>query len=137
MQLGEFSTAVRYGIPLKVLVIKNGMLNQIAWEQMMFLGNPQFACELQPIDFALAAEAMGARGYSVSKASDIEAVLDSAFAAEGPVVIEATVDAYEPMLPPRMPKEYRRNMRRALPETPGREQIEANLKADPPRTLLG
>ncbi|TGV29458.1 pyruvate oxidase, partial [bacterium M00.F.Ca.ET.168.01.1.1] len=48
MQLGEFSTAVRYGIPLKVLVIKNNVLNQIAWEQMMFLGNPQFGCELQP-----------------------------------------------------------------------------------------
>jgi pyruvate dehydrogenase (quinone) len=62
MQLGEFSTAVRYRIPLKLLVIKNGMLNQIAWEQMMFLGNPQFGCELQPIDFATAAEAMGGRG---------------------------------------------------------------------------
>src|ERR1044071_570813 len=31
MQLGEFSTAVRHELPLKVLVIKNGMLNQIAW----------------------------------------------------------------------------------------------------------
>lgn len=51
------------GFPLKLLVIKNNMLNQIAWEQMMFLGNPQFACELQPIDFALAAEAMGGIGY--------------------------------------------------------------------------
>lgn len=45
------------------LVIKNNMLNQIAWEQMMFLGNLQFACELQPIDFALAAEVMGGIGY--------------------------------------------------------------------------
>lgn len=40
MQLGEFSTAIRYGIPLKLLVLKNNILNQIAWEQMMFLGNP-------------------------------------------------------------------------------------------------
>ena len=44
--LGEFSTAVRYRIPLKVLVIKNNMLNQIAWEKMLFLGNPQFGIEL-------------------------------------------------------------------------------------------
>lgn len=50
---------MRYRIPLKVLVLKNNMLNQIAWEQMLFLGNPQFGCELQPIDFAMAAEAMG------------------------------------------------------------------------------
>jgi pyruvate dehydrogenase (quinone) len=54
---------VRYRIPLKLLVIKNNMLNQIAWEQMMFLGNLQFACELQPIDFALAAEVVGGICY--------------------------------------------------------------------------
>ncbi|TJW31155.1 MAG: pyruvate oxidase, partial [Mesorhizobium sp.] len=126
MQLGEFSTAVRYKIPLKLLVIKNNMLNQIAWEQMMFLGNPQFACELQPIDFALAAEAMGGIGYSVTRPEDVDGVLDAAFAAEGPVIIEAVVDAYEPMLPPRMPDEYRKNMRTALRQTPGRKEIEAN-----------
>ena len=137
MQLGEFSTAVRYRIPLKVLVIKNGMLNQIAWEQMMFLGNPQFACELQPIDFAMAAEAMGGVGYSLSRAEDIEGVLDAAFAAEGPVIIEAVVDAYEPMMPPRMPEEYRKNLLKALPETAGRAEIEANLKQEPLKTMMG
>lgn len=137
MQLGEFSTAVRYRIPLKVLVIKNGMLNQIAWEQMMFLGNPQFACELQPIDFAMAAEAMGGIGYSVTRPEEIDGVLDAAFATEGPVIIEAVVDAYEPMMPPRMPDEYRKNMHKALPATPGRREIEANLRAEPLKTMMG
>lgn len=137
MQLGEFSTAVRYRIPLKLLVIKNNMLNQIAWEQMMFLGNPQFACELQPIDFAMAAQAMGGIGYSVTRPEEIEAVLDAAFAAEGPVIIEAVVDAYEPMLPPRMPDEYRKNMRTALQKTPGGKEIEANLAQEPLKTMMG
>jgi pyruvate dehydrogenase (quinone) len=137
MQLGEFSTAVRYKIPLKLLVIKNNMLNQIAWEQMMFLGNPQFACELQPIDFAMAAQAMGGIGYSVTRPEDVEGVLDAAFAAEGPVIIEAVVDAYEPMLPPRMPEEYRKNMRAALKETPGRQEIETNLAQEPLKTMMG
>jgi TPP-dependent 2-oxoacid decarboxylase len=84
MQLGEFSTAVRYGIPLKLLVICNGMLNQIAWEQMMFLGNPQFACELAPIDFAKAAEAMGGHGFTIREFSEIDTVLDEAFSTDGP-----------------------------------------------------
>ncbi|TGR17039.1 pyruvate oxidase, partial [Mesorhizobium sp. M1C.F.Ca.ET.196.01.1.1] len=91
MQLGEFSTAVRYGVPLKLLVLKNNMLNQIAWEQMMFLGNPQFGCELQPIDFAKAAEAMGGKGFSIERAEEVERVLDQAFATSGPVIIEALV----------------------------------------------
>jgi pyruvate dehydrogenase (quinone) len=136
MQLGEFSTAVRYGIPLKLLVLKNGMLNQIAWEQMMFLGNPQFGCELQPIDFAMAAEAMGGIGLSVSRPDEVEGVLDAAFAAEGPVVIEAVVDAYEPMMPPKMPPDYRKNFRKALPKTPGRERIEENVSQEPLSTMM-
>lgn len=136
MQLGEFSTAVRYKIPLKMLVLKNNMLNQIAWEQMMFLGNPQFACELQPIDFARAAEAMGGRGLAVSRAADVEQILDEAFSAEGPVVIEATVDAYEPMMPPKMPPDYARNFRKALPETPNHERIEENIAAEPNRSMM-
>ncbi|WP_315927021.1 thiamine pyrophosphate-dependent enzyme [Mesorhizobium sp. SP-1A] len=136
MQLGEFSTAVRYGINLKLLVLKNNMLNQIAWEQMMFLGNPQFGCELQPIDFAMAAEAMGGVGFSVSRPDQTEGVLEQALSAQGPVIIEAVVDAYEPMMPPIMPSDYARNFRKALPETPGHEQIEENVSQEPLRSML-
>ncbi|RUV23807.1 thiamine pyrophosphate-dependent enzyme [Mesorhizobium sp. M7A.F.Ca.MR.245.00.0.0] len=136
MQLGEFSTAVRYKIPLKVLVIKNNMLNQIAWEQMMFLGNPQFGCELQPIDFAMAAEAMGAKGFRIERADQIETVLDQAFATEGPVVIEALVDAYEPLMPPKMPADYAKNFRQALPRTRGHERIEENIAREPAKSMM-
>ncbi|MBZ9891651.1 pyruvate oxidase [Mesorhizobium sp. M7A.F.Ca.US.001.01.1.1] len=136
MQLGEFSTAVRYKIPLKVLVIKNNMLNQIAWEQMMFLGNPQFGCELQPIDFAKAAEAMGAKGFRIERPDQIETVLDQAFATQGPVVIEALVDAYEPLMPPKMPADYAKNFRQALPRTPGHERIEENIAREPAKSMM-
>lgn len=136
MQLGEFSTAVRYGIPLKLLVIKNNMLNQIAWEQMMFLGNPQFGCELQPIDFAKAAEAMGGRGLSITRHDEIEDVLDRALSTDGPVVIEALIDPYEPMMPPKMPPDYAKNFRKALPETPHHERIEANAAEEPLKTMM-
>ncbi len=136
MQLGEFSTAVRHHISLKVLVVKNNMLNQIAWEQMMFLGNPQYGCELQPIDFALAAEAMGGVGITIERPKDVDQLLDKAFATEGPVVIEALVDAYEPMMPPKMPPDYARNFRKALPETPGHQRIEENVAREPARTMM-
>lgn len=99
---------------------------------MMFLGNPQFGCELQPIDFAMAAKAMGGIGYSVSRPEDSESVLDAAFAVEGPVVIKAGVDAYEPKMPP----DYAKNFRKALPETPGHEEIEANVAEEPLKTMM-
>jgi pyruvate dehydrogenase (quinone) len=137
MQLGEFSTAVRYRIPLKLLVICNGMLNQIAWEQMMFLGNPQFACELAPIDFAKAAEAMGGRGFTIREFGEIESTLDRAFATEGPVIIQAMVDKYMPMMPPKMPEDYAENLQKALPQTPGNQEIDANLRRPPLSDMMG
>src|SRR3546814_19350404 len=47
MLMGEFATCVKYDLPVKVVIIKNNVLGQIKWEQMVFLGNPEFGCELQ------------------------------------------------------------------------------------------
>jgi pyruvate dehydrogenase (quinone) len=59
MLMAEFATAVKYRLPIKVIVIKNNTLGQIKWEQMVFLGNPEYGCDLQPIDFAAFARACG------------------------------------------------------------------------------
>ena len=58
MLMGEFATAVKYQLPIKIIVVKNNTLGQIKWEQMVFLGNPEYGCELQPIDFAAFARAL-------------------------------------------------------------------------------
>ena len=52
MLMADFATAVKYQLPIKVVVVKNGTLGQIKWEQMVFLGNPEYGVDLQPIDFA-------------------------------------------------------------------------------------
>ena len=52
MLMGEIATLVKYKLPVKVIVIKNNVLGQIKWEQMVMEGNPEFGVELQPIDFA-------------------------------------------------------------------------------------
>ena len=62
MLMAEFVTAVKYKLPIKVVIIKNNTLGQIKWEQMVFLGNPEFGCDLQPIDFAAFARACGGNG---------------------------------------------------------------------------
>src|SRR5438067_10219886 len=66
MLMAEFATCVKYNLPVKVVVVKNNSLGQIKWEQMVFLGNPEYGCELQPIDRAAFARACGGAGYSVS-----------------------------------------------------------------------
>ena len=65
MLMGEIATAVKYELPIKIVIVKNNSLGQIKWEQMVFLGNPEYACDLHPIDFAAFARACGAHGVTV------------------------------------------------------------------------
>ncbi len=67
MLMADLATAVKYELPIKVVVIKNDYLGQIKWEQMVFLGNPEYGVELQPIDFAKFAEACGGDAGSRSR----------------------------------------------------------------------
>jgi pyruvate dehydrogenase (quinone) len=99
---------------VKVCVIKNNSLGQIRWEQMVFLGNPEYACDLQPIDFAAIARACGATGITVDDPKMAGEAVERAFATEGPVVIEAVVDPNEPPLPPKITAEQARHFAEAM-----------------------
>jgi pyruvate dehydrogenase (quinone) len=95
----EFITAVKHKLPIKVVVIKNNVLGQIKWEQMIFLGNPEYGVELEPIDFVKFAEACGGVGFRVEKPDEVGPVMQAAFASTRPTLIEAVVDPFEPPMP--------------------------------------
>lgn len=99
MLMGELATLAKYKLPVKVIVIKNNVLGQIKWEQMILEGNPEYGVELQPIDFAKVAEACGTAGYTVERPEDVERVLTEALRHDGPAVIQAVVDPNEPPMP--------------------------------------
>jgi pyruvate dehydrogenase (quinone) len=99
MLMGEVATLVKYKLPVKVIVIKNNVLGEIKWEQMVMEANPEYGVDLQPIDFAAFARACGAAGFTLENPSDAESVLRQALAHPGPAVIEAVVDPNEPPLP--------------------------------------
>jgi pyruvate dehydrogenase (quinone) len=137
MLLGELATIVRYKLPIKIVVVKNNTLGQIKWEQMMFLGNPEYECDLQPIDFSGVATAMGLQGHRVVLAEDYGAVLERALAHSGPALVEVEVDPNEPLLPPKRIDKYADNMEKALKRgTPGEREIRASLQEQPSRTML-
>jgi pyruvate dehydrogenase (quinone) len=99
MLMGEIATLVKYNMNVKVIIIKNNVLGQIKWEQIVFEGNPEFGVQLQPIDFAGYAMNCGAAGYTINRAEEAESVLRDALAHRGPAVIQAVVDANEPPMP--------------------------------------
>jgi len=100
MLMAEFATCVQYRLPVKVIVLKNNVLGMIKWEQMVFLGNPEYGVEMTPIDFVKFAEACGGRGFRIEDPKLCRDQLREALATEGPVIVEAIVDAYEPPLTP-------------------------------------
>jgi pyruvate dehydrogenase (quinone) len=110
MLMGEFATAVQYDLPIKVIVIKNDTLGMIRWEQMGFLGNPEFGVEFSPIDFAKFAEACGGKGYSIKRASDAKSIIHQAMREKRPTLIESYVDPFEPPMPPNVGMEFVNNL---------------------------
>jgi pyruvate dehydrogenase (quinone) len=99
MLMGDFVTAVKYDLPIKVIIVKNNTLGQIKWEQMIFLGNPEYGVDLHPIDFVKYAEAAGGVGFRCEKPDEVGPAVAAAFASKKPAIIEATVDPFEPPMP--------------------------------------
>ncbi len=99
MLMAEFATAVKYKLPVKVVVVKNNYLGQIKWEQMVFLGNPEFGVDLQPIDFVAFAHACGGVGYHAETPAQCRDQIDAFLAAPGPALFEAVVDPLTAPMP--------------------------------------
>ena len=110
MLMAEFATAVQYELPIKVIVIKNNTLGMIRWEQMAFLGNPEYAVEFSPIDYAAFARSCGGLGYTIREPGEVRMVLSEAMAEKRPVIVEAYVDPFEPPLPPKVEAEFVSNI---------------------------
>ena len=114
MLMGEMLTAVKHNLPIKVIIIKNNVLGQIKWEQIVFLGNPEYGVELQSADFAAWARAAGAEGYSVEDPAKMQEVMRQFLASPRPAVLEALVDANEPPMPAKIKMEQARHFGEAL-----------------------
>ncbi|HEY9717150.1 MAG TPA: thiamine pyrophosphate-dependent enzyme, partial [Trichormus sp.] len=137
MLMGEFATAVKYNLPIVVVIIKNNTLGQIKWEQIVFLGNPEYGCELHPIDFAKFAEACGGLGIRVAQPPELRPALQAALASGRPCVVEVLVDALEPPMPSKVELKQALKFGEALAKgEPNRKQIAVTLFRDKLNELL-
>ncbi|MGC2639653.1 MAG: thiamine pyrophosphate-dependent enzyme [Acidobacteriaceae bacterium] len=99
MLMGELITIAAYNLNIKIVVIKNNTLGQIKWEQMIFLGNPEYACDLYPADFVTIARGCGLAAMQIKEPKECAAQLDSAVNTQSPMLIEAVVDQFTPPMP--------------------------------------
>jgi len=137
MLMAEFATSVKYGLLVKVVIVKNNTLGQIKWEQMVFLGNPEYGCDLHPIDFALFAKACGGEGFTIEDPRDVGPVLEEALATPGPVIVQGIVDPFVPPMPAKVTAEQALHFGQSLLRgEPNRTRIALTVLADKVRQLI-
>ena len=114
MLMAELATLAKYKLNVKVVVIKNNVLGQIKWEQMVMDANPEFGVDLEPIDFVGIAKSCGIGGFKLDRAENAEAVLKEALSYPGPALVEAVVDPNEPAMPGKVTTEQAIHFAEAL-----------------------
>ncbi|MFB3902559.1 MAG: thiamine pyrophosphate-dependent enzyme [Acidobacteriota bacterium] len=137
MLMAELATAVKYELPIKVIIVKNNVLGQIKWEQMVFLGHPEYGVDLQPIDFNAVAAACGATGFTIEDPRECGDILDQALNTPGPVVVEALVDKFEPPMPAKVTFEQAAHFAESLIRgEPNRKEIALTVLSDKVKELV-
>jgi pyruvate dehydrogenase (quinone)/pyruvate oxidase len=137
MLLGELITVAAYKLNIKIIVIKNNTLGQIKWEQMVFLGNPEYACDLYPADFVTIARGAGIDGIRIEDAASCGTQLDSMLHKDGPNLIEAVVDPFTPPMPAKIKASQALKLAEALVRgEPNRSKIVLTNAHDSIRELV-
>ncbi len=101
MVMQDLITAVRYNLPIKVLVLNNSQLSFVKLEmEQVGLAPALDALHQENINFADYARLCGAEGVRVEHAKDIEAAIIMAKKSTKPFIIDAVVNSGELSLPP-------------------------------------
>ncbi|MBA4495427.1 pyruvate oxidase [Paenactinomyces guangxiensis] len=98
MTMNDFVTAVKYRLPIIVVVFNNHKIAMIKFEQEV-MGNVEFGTELQNPNFAQYAEACGGVGYRVERPEELMPALEKAVSQTKPCIIDVVVDANEAPMP--------------------------------------
>ena len=104
MNLNELATAVKYNIPIVILIMNNGVLGMVRqWQTLFFDKHYSNTVLERKTNFTAFAKSFGAESEAVKTPEELDAALGRAFKTEGPYVIDCMIDKDEfvlPMLPP-------------------------------------
>lgn len=98
MTMNDFVTAVKYELPIIVVVLNNHKIAMIKFEQEV-MGNAEFGTNLTNPNFALYAEACGGVGIRVEKYQELESAMQRAVMEKKPVIVDVLVDPNEAPMP--------------------------------------
>jgi acetolactate synthase-1/2/3 large subunit len=102
----ELATAAQHGLNVVSIVFNNNSFGNVMRDQEQRFGGRTIAAELRNPDFVKLAESFGIAGYRVDRPAALRSVLERAFAAAAPALIEvpleraAEVSPWEFLMPP-------------------------------------
>ncbi|MBW2476313.1 MAG: biosynthetic-type acetolactate synthase large subunit [Deltaproteobacteria bacterium] len=100
MNSQELATLVQYRLPVKIVILNNNFLGMVRqWQQLFFDKRYSQTCLELPIDFTKLAEAYGATGLRATKPEEVADVIKTAFATDGPVIMEFKISREENVMP--------------------------------------
>lgn len=104
MNLNELTTLASYNLPVVVLVMNNQVLGMVRqWQKLFYDRRFSHTDPCRKTDFVKLADAFGVTGMRISKAEEIQGVLQAAFDVHGPVVVDCQISKdinALPMIPP-------------------------------------
>ena len=114
MLMAELATAVRYDLPIKVVICNNAELGQIQWEQMV-LGYPEFGVRFERRnDFAPWAASCGFWAEKVDDVAEVDTAVARALAHNGPALLDVSVNPDEPPMPGKVTYEQAKKFAKAF-----------------------
>ncbi|MDB5958524.1 thiamine pyrophosphate-requiring protein [Ramlibacter sp.] len=101
---------------LVILVLNNGDLNMVTWEQRVMSGDPKFKDSqvLPAFPYAEYARNLGLLGIRVDQPEAIAGAFDEALRADRPVLVEVVTDPNVPPLPPHVAAKQAKSYAKAI-----------------------
>lgn len=96
MVMHDFITAVKYDMPIKIVVLNNSMIGMIKYEQQI-KGNLNYGTNLGAINFAEFAKSCGGEGYRIEKHEQLETTMKQAFMSKKPAIIDVVMEDMAPL----------------------------------------
>ncbi len=100
MTMQEMSTAVQYGLPIKIFILNNermGMVRQ--WQELLHGGRYAHSYSESLPDFVKLAEAYGGHGIKCDNPADLDAAIKEMIDSPKPVLFDCLVEKHENCLP--------------------------------------
>lgn len=100
MNLNEFVTAVTQGLPIQIVLFNNSVLGMVRqWQSMFYEARFSSTTRTTKTDYAKLADAFGAKGYNATTLEELEEILKTNPAKDGPCLINCIIDKDERVLP--------------------------------------